>query len=230
MIKAVFFDLYDTLVHYQPPREELQVAACKEFGIEVALEAVRRATPVADSYFYRENARSSVFKRSPEDKMAVYAEYESTILREAGVDVSGEVALQILEKFRQFDKKLVLYDDAVPTFQMLRSRGLILGLISNVERDAVPFDELGLTSHLDFLITSEKVGVGKPHPKIFLAALEQARIQAGEAIHIGDQYEMDIVGARGVGIKPLLLDRNDRWQKISDCPRIRSLTEVVDYL
>lgn len=230
MIKAVFFDLYYTLIHYQPPREELQVAACKEFGIEVALEAVCRATPVADSYFYRENARSSISKRSPEEKMAVYAEYESTILREAGVEVSGEVALQILEKFRQFDKKLVLYDDAVPTFQMLRSRGLILGLISNVERDAVPFDELGLTSYLDFLITSQTVGVGKPHPPIFLAALERARVKAAEAIHIGDQYEIDIVGALGVGINALLLDRNDLWQKVSDCPRIRSLTEVVNHL
>jgi FMN phosphatase YigB (HAD superfamily) len=55
-------------------------------------------------------------------------------------------------------------------------------------------------------------------------------VDASEAIHVGDQYHSDIVGAKGVGISPLLLDRDGFWESINDCPRIRSLSEIVNYV
>jgi len=84
--------------------------------------------------------------------------------------------------------------------------------------------------YLDFVATSGEVGVDKPEPPIFLAALERAGIDASEAVYVGDQYDTDVVGARGVGIKPILIDRYDLLPGVSDCPRIHSLTEVVKYL
>lgn len=90
--------------------------------------------------------------------------------------------------------------------------------------------ELGLTPYIDFALTSFEVDAEKPHPPIFLAALERAGVSGSEAIHVGDQYHSDVIGARGAEIKPLLLDRNGFWEKVSDCPRIRSLREIVNYL
>ena len=52
MIKAVFFDLYYTLVRYDPPREDLARESLSEFGIEASLEALRRGLSVADEFFY----------------------------------------------------------------------------------------------------------------------------------------------------------------------------------
>jgi len=80
------------------------------------------------------------------------------------------------------------------------------------------------------VVTSSEVGANKPEPPIFLAALERARVDASEAAYIGDQYETDVVGARGVGIKPILIDRYDLLPEVSDCPRIHTLTEVVEYI
>jgi putative hydrolase of the HAD superfamily len=235
MMKAVFFDLYNTLVDYDPPREEVQAAICREFGIEVAPEALRRAIPAADDFFYEENARSSLGKRTTQEKYDLYAEYESRILRGVGVEVSKEVALNILAKFglklRQPDAKLVLFDDVAPTLARLKGQGLTLGLITNVDYDIAPIcDRLGLSSYLDFLVTSQEVGAGKPDPAIFYAALRRAGVKASEAIHVGDQYHADVLGARNAGIKPLLLDRDDFYREVADCPRINSLTEVVEHL
>ena len=59
-------------------------------------------------------------------------------------------------------------------------------------------------------------------------ALERAGVRASEAVYVGDQYETDVVGARGGGINPVLIDRYDLLTKVSDCPRIHSLTELLN--
>lgn len=235
MIKAVFFDLYYTLIDYDPPREEMQAELCRQFGIEVTPEAIRRALPAADRFFYEENARLPSRKRSPAERNELYAEYEARVLKGAGVEVSKEIALQIMAKFgtklRQSEIRLVLYDDVAPTLAQLKGRGLTLGLVTNVDHDISPTcRELGLSSYLDFLVTSLDVGVGKPDPVIFKVAVERAGVKASEAMHVGDQYYIDVLGARSAGIKPLLLDRNDLYQEFTDCPRIKSLAEVVEHL
>ena len=61
-------------------------------------------------------------------------------------------------------------------------------------------------------------------------ALERAGVNASEAVHVGDQYKIDIVGAKGVGINPLLLDRYDMYPEVTDCPRIRTLPQIVNYI
>ena len=74
------------------------------------------------------------------------------------------------------------------------------------------------------------MGRGKPHSPIFLTALERAGVEPHEALHVGDSYASDVLGAQGVGIYPLLLDRDGTQTLITDCPRISSLMEVVEHL
>ena len=118
-----------------------------------------------------------------------------------------------------------------PTLDALRSQGLTLGLISNINRDSRELiDSLDLTSRLDFAVTSVEVGSEKPHPPIFLAALSKAGAQPDEAVHVGDQIASDIDGARGVGIHPVLLDRDGNHKGIEDCPRIETMAELPELL
>ena len=234
MIKAVFFDFYNTLVEYDPPRERLQVKACREVGIEVAAEAIRRAIPAGDQFFYLENARLPASKRSAEEKMELYAEHEARILEGAGVKVTREVALQLVSKLgavmRQSGTRFVLFPDVAPALVQLKGRGLTLGLITNIDYDLKPTcQELGLTAYLDFLVASLEVGAVKPEPAIFRAALERAGVNTPEALHVGDQYHIDVAGARNAGIRPLLIDRDGLFPD-ADCPRIKSLGEVVGFL
>ena len=181
MIKAVFFDLYNTLVGYDPPREEIQAKILKELGIEVSLEALLRPIMTADEFIYQEHARFPLSKRSKEETGALYAQYHGIILREAGLEASPELIAGILKKWMQYKLKMVLFDDVIPALTHLRELGLILGLISNVDHDITPLcQELGLSARLQVVVTSQEVGFNKPQPEIFREALKQAGVKPPE--------------------------------------------------
>lgn len=231
MVLAVTFDFYNTLVHFDPPREELQLRACREFGLEPDLKGLVRGYADADDFWSRENARVAIAERPPEQQAAFYAEYERRVLCGGGLDVASQTAGQVFQRLRQFKYGLAVFPDALPALCELKGRGLTVGLISNIRRDLEGlFRELGLLPYLDFMVTSQEAGVEKPHPAIFQAALAKARVAPAQAIHVGDQYQSDVVGARAAGMRPLLLDRDNIWPEVKDCPVIHSLSEVAAYL
>ena len=80
------------------------------------------------------------------------------------------------------------------------------------------------------VVTSLGVGFHKPQPEIFQEALRQAGVEASEAVYVGDQYQIDVVGARGAGVKGVLIDRGDDFREITDCPRIQNLADIVQHL
>jgi putative hydrolase of the HAD superfamily len=233
LIKAVFFDWFNTLARFEPPREELYRQAFRQFDIELPTKDVMRGILIADRYYFEENAKSPLAKRSPEEQVEVYTHYPQAILAEAGVQVPQELPLKILKIVMQQFKEMsfALFDDVLSTLKTLKEQNLTLGLLTNLDRDMQPIcRELGLEPYIDFAVTSAEVGVDKPKPPIFLAALQQAGVNASEAVHVGDQYKLDVIGARGVGITPILIDRYDLYPEVSDCPRIQSLTKLTEYL
>jgi putative hydrolase of the HAD superfamily len=231
MIKAVFFDLYQTLVRYEPPREEITAKALQNLGIDASPAALARPFIVADEFIYSEIARRPLSTRSPEEKTALYMQHQEILLREAGIAGSQKVLYSLLKTMQQSSMNLVLFDDVAPALDDLKNQGLILGLISNVEQDmSGTLTKLNLPTWLTVLVTSQDAGAGKPRPEIFLYALERAGVKPAEAIYIGDQYRVDVIGARGAGMKAILLDRGDYYRDVTDCPRIRGLKEVAAYL
>lgn len=235
MIKAIFFDWFNTLARYDPPREELQSQALHELGVNVPMERIKHGFLKADKYLFEENFISPVRKRSREEQTKLYLRHQEIILTEIGVDVTEQPDLvgKTLMRLRELSQGLrfVLFEDVLPTLKALKKQKLTLGLLTNLDRDMTPLcRELGLEPYLDFVVTSGEVDSDKPNAPIFLTALERARVKAAEAIHIGDQYKVDVTGARGVGITPLLLDRYDLSPEVNDCPRLHSLSELVQYL
>ena len=233
MIKAIFFDWFNTLACYEPPREELHSRALKELGIEVSLEKILPGVLEADSYFFEENANSPVRKRDPKEQAEVWARYQQIVLDSAGIEADQELLAKVMKKVGELFKETrwALFDDVLVTLKTLKERGLILGLLTNATKDAVSvYRNLGLEPLLSFVVTSEEAGGDKPSPLIFQAALQRAGVDASEAVHVGDQYKMDVVGARGVGVNPILIDRYNLYPEGSDCPRIRNLTELAGYL
>ncbi len=231
MIKAVFFDFYNTLVDYDPPREVLQSRVLGELGIEVKPEALLRPIMVADDFLSQEHSRLSLAKRPKEETIALYGRYHGIVLKEAGLEASPQLIADVLKRAMAINLKLALYDDVAPALDSLKERGIVLGLISNVDHNISPVsEELGLQKWLQLKITSQDVGFSKPHPEIFQAALRQAAVKPAEAIYVGDQYQIDVVGANGVGMRGILIDRHGFFEEVTDSPRIRRLTELADYL
>jgi putative hydrolase of the HAD superfamily len=233
VIKAVFFDWFNTLAHYHPPREELERQALQELGLSVSPQTVSRGLYLADKNFYEENARLPIRQRSREEQARIYSGYQVIVLKEAGIPPAEDIVLKLMTRMRELNStmRFVLYDDVLSTLQAVKARKLTIGLLTNLQREIDSMcRELGIAPYIDFTVTSGEVGADKPQPPIFLKALEMAKVRPAEAIHVGDQYQNDCAGARGVGINPVLIDRGDLYPEIKDCPRIRSLTAVLGLL
>ncbi len=227
MIRAIFFDFYNTLVRFWPPLEEIQEASCRELGLLVTKEGIRQGYLQADQFFNEENAASSLSLRSPQEREGFFATYEQLILEGAGLDVSLGLASQVWDLASEVPKDLVLFDDVIPAFKVLKGRKLALGVLSNLRMDTDSLcRSLGLDSYLDFFLTSSDAGAEKPHPPIFKAALARAEVEPAEALHVGDQYQSDVLGAQAVGIRPVLLDRDGWHHDVKDCVKIKSLLDL----
>ncbi|MBI4236702.1 MAG: HAD family hydrolase [Chloroflexi bacterium] len=230
-IRAVFLDFYNTVARFDPPREQTQVRACAALGLTVSEAAVRRAYPVADDFLSREGERLPLAQRSPEEQADLWSRYEQTLLARAGIQVDKETAARAFRLVREDRQGLALFEDVLPALQVLQARGYRMGLLSNMDDDLDRIvGELGLGGYLDFTVTSRQVGAAKPHPPLFLEALRRVSARPEEAVHVGDQYHGDVMGARGVGIRPVLLDREGFQDDLEECPIIRSLAELPDLL
>ena len=229
MVKALFFDWFNTLVYSKPAAQEIYCQAYREFGIELNPQKILKGYALAEKQMVDGNPAK--WKESEDEE--TYIRYQEILLTEIGVKVSRDVISKAIRNIRRMVDELtmVLYDDTLPALNRLKQQGLILGLLTNMQEGMrLNHRELGLEPYLDFVVTSEEAGANKPEPPIFLLALEKAKVSAHEAVYVGDQYGTDVLGAKRTGINPVLLDRYDLAPNVSDCPRIHSLLEIVDYV
>ncbi|MCX6005085.1 MAG: HAD family hydrolase [Chloroflexi bacterium] len=230
MIKAVCFDFFNTLAYFYPLREATYAGIAAELGIQVTAEAIAESLPQADAFWRAENLRSPIKEREQQDKFAVYSEYGLRILQGAGVQATPEQGLQMLAKAFAIGFVFKAYEDSLPILKEVKRRSLKIGLISNIGQEINDYCvDLGFEPFLDFKVTSWEVGYDKPRPEIFRMALTRADVQADETIFVGDQYEQDVLGARGVGMLAILIDRNQSGKSF-DCAVIHDLARVIDYI
>jgi putative hydrolase of the HAD superfamily len=103
-----------------------------------------------------------------------------------------------------------LYEDVLPTLDDLHRRGLRIGLVSNTARDLDAF----VRHHsldVDAALSSRAHGHVKPHASIFRAVLELLEVAPDRAAMVGDTPEDDVQGARALGMRAFLLDRDGRF-------------------
>jgi len=231
MVRAVFFDFYNTLVQFTPQLDEIQQSSCRELGLTVTKRGIRRGYSAADEFMNDENAIKHLSDRTEEERKQFFIEYERMVLRGAGLEVSSRLAEQVWEMAIEVPKQFDLFDDVEPALELLKARGVIMGVISNLRQDRDQVSkELGLDKYLSFWVTSEEVKATKPHAPIFRAAIEKSGVPPGESVHVGDQYKSDVLGARAAGIIPVLLDRDGWHPGVGDCARIEKLPELDELL
>jgi len=231
MIQAIFFDFFNTLGKFYPPRDQLQSSACTDFGINVTKKGIDKGYAFADAFMASTKSQYSLRDLTDKKKEEFFAEYERLILKGAGAMVSKDTAYQIWKRIRKMEYGIILFDDVLASLDLLKQQGLTLGLISNIDSDIGKLiDDLKLSPYIDFAVVSSEVGYEKPHPTIFLSALDKAQVQPFEAIHVGDQIEADVEGAWAVGINPVLIDRYSTNLDYKDHPRIKSLMDIYGLL
>ena len=198
MLEAVLFDWGHTLMDWVWDEELL------EAGVRAGLAAVGAedsAERVAERY--RAEAKLTDWE-VPEE-----VEYEPlvrTMLADSGVDVDDEsLRAYLLAEHAAWAPARHRASMSVALLDALHERGLKTGLVSNAMdppwillRD---LEEQELATRLDAVVFSSEIGVRKPRPEIFRAALERLEVAAEDALFVGDRLYADVRGARDIGMR-----------------------------
>jgi putative hydrolase of the HAD superfamily len=234
-VRAVLFDLDDTLLDYTGGVSELWAATCRDAAGPAGLdgEALAIAVQEARTWFWGDPVRH---RTERVQMLAAWGKIASRAL--AGIGCSNdELATRIAAEFHArrcaADR---LFADTRPCLDALRARGHVLGLVTNGDR-RMQRDKLarhGLAAYFDAVAIEGEVGIGKPEAAIFRHALDALGIAPGDAVMIGDNLEWDVGGAERVGIAGVWLDRagGDAPPSGPVSPRhvVRSLDEVIALL
>ena len=201
MLKAVLFDVDFTLFR---PGPELGPEGYRRVGARHGLEI--------DPGRY-DDARAAAIHTLQRDRELVHDEevwiaFTEQIVRGMGGDgvTARACATEIVREWERHEN-FMLFEDALPVLGDLRRRGLKIGLVSNGARDLEEFAaHHGL--EVDAAVGSRAHGRIKPDASIFVAALSALGATAEETAMVGDSFEDDIEGARALGIRGILLDRD----------------------
>ena len=224
MIRAVFFDAGATLVHPDPPVEEIYARELSADGCAPAPEHLARALGLAWEEIRRENAPNRYGGvRGEEGFWRAFLGRVRSFLDGGAV---SEAAFSRLARHFRDPASWAVYPDVPGALDALAARGLALAVVSNWDSHLPRLLEaLGLASRFSALLVSGIEETGKPDSEIFHRACARVNVTPAEALHVGDSLAEDYEGARAAGLSALLLDRHDRYRGVPD--RIASLEELA---
>ena len=121
--------------------------------------------------------------------------------------------IQLLENIYWcfFINSMVLFDGVIEFLDQCVKNKIKICIVTDLTTD-IQFRkivQLGLDKYVDFITTSEEVGVEKPHPYIFIKSLEKLNMTVNEVVMIGDDFNKDIVGAMNLEIQWIQLNKNE---------------------
>ena len=198
MIRAVFFDLDDTLCQTSPTREP---------RARLAHEALVSAGHVLDfDAFY-----AAIVEYDP---VIEYIRGMDSVLEEHGMhETEAGLLASKLWLFQGCEHLVQPYEGCLELLNAI-SGVQKLGVITNgpILPQTIKFEALKFVEHFDptLFVTSEHAGCFKPDERIFRYALERAGVEANEAIHIGDGLETDVAGAQRAGMRAVWFNPEGR--------------------
>jgi FMN hydrolase / 5-amino-6-(5-phospho-D-ribitylamino)uracil phosphatase len=219
-IKAISLDLDDTLWPVWPAIEKAEKALDAWLCEHAPMTAALFANPLA-----RLEIREHVVRSRPELKHNL-----SAVRREAirvALYRSGENPLLAEEAFSVFfaqRNRVTLFEDALPALEMLSARFPIVAL-SNGNAD---IELIGIKRYFHASISAHEFGVGKPDPRIFHAAAGAMDTVPENVLHIGDDVQLDVLGALNAGMQTGWLNRAANPWEHPETPHITvsSLAEL----
>ncbi len=231
MVKAVLFDLGNTLIEYPTPealRENYKRFARGEARLdEVLLDRMHKLLM---------EERRVGFKTFEE---ATIVRALSRALRERGMYTNTvELYRQVGEIYHYgFSKSATLIDGAQELLECLDILGIKyrprikMGIVSNTPFPGYLFQEemerFGIAKYFRTFVWSSEFGKRKPSPDIFLKALCNLGVAPNEAAFVGDKLDRDVAGSRGVGMTSIWFDRKGTGHD-HDGYRVTSLKEIPE--
>ena len=226
-IRTVFFDFDGTLVFHEPDSFDVISAFCAEIGQPLSEESERQGRRTRHAYFVDPVIRDQYDNLAPGEFWKHFNRY---LLEAVCIDGDlDELAEEVSSRIANVKMTYYCHEDGSHTLTELRNRGYGLGLITNrenVDHFYGLLDELELRECFDLTLASGEVGIHKPEPGIFRAALDRTGATPEESIYVGDNYWADVVGARRAGVTPVLLDPRHLFPE-ADCLIVSELGELL---
>lgn len=210
--KAVFLDVGWTIGYPRASLWEIIAAVARDAGLDLSAVQVEDivhglvvgARPQAIAEF----RAGKVYTDSDEEFALQFVALSRLVFSVVGGDADhDDLSMRFLDRFWS-PGSWEIFPDVFDGVQRLRRAGIRVGVLSNAGSQLSEFlDGLGLGECFDFRVISAIEGTKKPDRRIFERALECAGVDPEEAVHVGDQYLEDILGARSLGIRALLMER-----------------------
>ena len=222
-MKAIFFDFFGTLAHYQPDRTQLTSPGAHEHARSLGFQGDHDAfveTWDAASSELEQSARATLREFSMTDAAAAFARRTGLGLRPNDCERLGRV----------FVEEWARHVHPIPGVADLIRRlatDVSVAVVSNThDADMVPtmLGDMGIDDVVADAVLSVDVGWLKPHEAVYQTALERVRCRPSEALFVGDSYTADYVGPRRSGMSALLIDPNDHH----GLPAAHRISSVLD--
>ena len=229
-VSTILFDLDGTLVFHQPDSFDIVSDYCRDIGQPLDAEATRRGRRTRHEYFVDPAIRSELDGLSREE---FWHHFNRHLL--AAVGVTGDLdrlAREVTARFADVDMVYHCPGNGCEALRGLQERGYRLGLLTNREnvgRFQEILEQFGLQRYFRMVLSAGEVGVSKPHPGIFRAALDRMAASAKESLYVGDNYWADVLGAERAGIRPVLLDPLGLFPE-AECTVLERLEELLVHL
>jgi HAD superfamily hydrolase (TIGR01509 family) len=216
-IRAVIFDLFDTLVDLLqenlPPEEHH--GALLPASVHALHAAASQRSAVSFESFTRALVDGS--RRFAETHFARDREVPTLLrfqdlTRRLGLDDAGLPGVLTEVHMGVLRGQVSPLPHHVEVLGVVRRRAR-LGLCSNFSHSETALgvlEESGLRPHLDAVVVSDAFGLRKPRPEIFEEVLSRLGVEPEEAVHVGDSLRVDVVGAAALGIRTVWLTRRIR--------------------
>jgi len=226
--KAIFFDFGDTLASTNPPYLIRLALAFRDCGYHVSDDDFESAYLKTDyevhkKYMERGTISPLEYREWFFPKLCKHLSLkgESKMIRE-----------RIRTALRGIDYTRSALPGAIELIELLKDRGLILGVISNNDGTTQEkCEEVGIKNYFDIIADSTNLGFVKPDSRIFQFVLEKLNISSSEALHIGDLYGSDVLGGLNAGLDVIWLNKR-RIQRLDGAQilEVKSLSEIVEQL
>lgn len=225
--QTIFFDIDDTLIDFKKS-EEISLIKCHDhFFKDIA------GFELFCSDYKRINL--ALWKLAEENKIppsAIARERFKQLLEFYKLPQNAEIAPFYGEQLIQNSTWI---EGAQPLLADLKERGVKIAFLTNglTNMQKEKYQKLNLGDYSEILVISDEFGYSKPHPHIFLHALDLSNAEVAQTLMVGDSLSSDGEGARNVGMpfcwyNPSGAQSHPDWQPDFTISKLSSLIDAID--